>query len=394
MSAKKKNKSDRGQQTVLEPTVTERRRLTRNSIYQLIFRAGEPVSKQQISSALGLSLPTIHQNIAELLEAGLIRVGEIKRSTGGRPPIGYEIDPNVKFSIAAAVTSNHFRLWAGNLRQEELAYKSVPAPNCMQDDISTERLKDEIDRFIEENHLDRSKLLGVGITVPGIFDEKSDQIVVSPTLKMKNFSMRSLVENGDYPIAVLNDSLSAGMEELIERQRRKESLNFVCLFLENGIGGAVFIDGKPFRGLNGRSGEFGHMRMVPGGRRCSCGQKGCLEAYCSAYRFTRDLGLSVEEFFAQVRQEKGGGPRTDLLNEVLHYLAEGIINLRMAFDCDIVLEGFLTEYLGPYMDGLREELEKLDPFSDSAAYLKVAGSPKASFQGATWAFTEKFVDGI
>lgn len=352
------------------------------------------MSKQQISSALGLSLPTIHQNIAELLDAGLIRVGEVKRSTGGRPPIGYEIDPNVKFSIAAAVTSNHFRFWAGNLRQEELAYKSVPVPNASLDEISTELLKEEIAEFIEENNLDRGKLLGVGITIPGIFDEKNDKIVISPTLKMKNFSMKQLIEGSDVPVAILNDSSSAGMEELIERQKQGESMDFVCLFLENGIGGAVFIDGKPFRGINGRSAEFGHMRIVPGGKLCNCGQKGCLEAYCSAYRFTRDLGITVEEFFSQVKREKGTGPRTDLLDEVLHYLAVGIINLRMAYDCDIVLGGFLTEYLTPYMHHLRDEVASLDPFGDSADYLKVAGSPKAALQGAAWTFAEKFIEEI
>lgn len=386
--------SNRKQAAALEPTVTERRRVTRNSIYQFIMKSREPVSKQEIAAVLGFSLPTIHQNIAELSDAGLIRVGKPKRSTGGRPPIGYEINPDARFSMAVAISSNHFRLWAGNMRQEELAFKSVPVPNVLSDEISGDQLRSEINRFILENGLGREKLLGIGITIPGVFDERNDQIVLSPTLKMKNFSMRSVIGESDVPIQVMNDSSSAGVEELLERKRNGDSQDFVCLFLENGIGGAIFRDGKAFRGMNGRSGEFGHMRIVPNGKLCNCGQKGCLEAYCSAYRFTRDLGITAEDFFREVKEEKGHGPRTDILRDWLYDLALGIINIRMAFDCDIVLGGFVTEYLTAYMDQLKEEVAGLDPFGSSTDYLKITGSPKASLQGAAWIFIEKFINEI
>lgn len=389
-----KRTGSRQKQAALEPTVTERRRVTRNSIYQFIMKSREPVSKQEIASVLGLSLPTIHQNIAELLKAGLIRTGEPKRSTGGRPPIGYEINPDARFSMAAAISSNHFRIWAGNMRQEELAFKSIPVPNVLSDEISGEQLRGEINRFILENNLDRDKLLGIGVTIPGVFDEANDQIVLSPTLKMKNFSMKYLTEGSGIPIQVMNDSSSAGVEELLERKQNGDSQDFVCLFLENGIGGAIFRNGMAFRGRNGRSGEFGHTRIVPGGKLCNCGQRGCLEAYCSAYRFTRDLGLTADEFFRQVEEEHGHGPRTDILEDWLHYLALGIINIRMAFDCDIVLGGFVTEYLQPYMDHLKEEVAELDPFGSTADYLKITGSPKASLQGAAWIFIEKFINEI
>lgn len=378
----------------LEPTVTERRRLTRNSIYQLIIKSEEPVSKQEMAAALGLSLPTINQNITELMHANLLREGKPRRSTGGRPPIGYEINPDARFSMAVAVSSSHFRIWAGNMRQEELAFRNIPIPEEFSDEISGELLHREINHFIQENHLDIEKLLGIGITIPGVFNEENDRIILSPTLKVKNFSLKNLIRSSEVPVQVMNDSSSAGVEELLERTRNGESRTFVCLFLENGIGGAVFKDGQALRGMNGRSGEFGHMRIVPGGKLCNCGQRGCLEAYCSAYRFTRDLGLTADEFFREVKDENGQGPRTDLLREWLHYLALGIINIRMAFDCDVVLGGFVTEYIRDDMAHLKEEVEALDPFGSSADYLKLADSPKASLQGAAWTFIEKFINEI
>ena len=76
----------------LEPPVTERRRKTRNRVFRYIYNADEPVSKQAMALELNLSLPTIHQNISELLDAGLIKAGETQRSTGGRPPVGYLVE--------------------------------------------------------------------------------------------------------------------------------------------------------------------------------------------------------------------------------------------------------------------------------------------------------------
>jgi predicted transcriptional regulator len=83
----------------LEEPITERRRMTRNSIYNFIYEANMTPSKQEIAKQLGLSLPTVYQNINELLNAGLIQVGQIHKSTGGRRPIGYSVVSDIKFAV-------------------------------------------------------------------------------------------------------------------------------------------------------------------------------------------------------------------------------------------------------------------------------------------------------
>lgn len=375
----------------LEPTITERRRVTRNSIYQLLFHSGSPVSKQQMAQKLGLSMPTIHQNISELLDAGLVRAGEIQRSTGGRPPVAYEINPDFRFSIGAAITANHLRILACNLRQEEIAYKSISVAVEGAEAVEGDFLKHEIDVFLTENHLDRHRLLGVGVTIPGIFDEETNQVVLSPTLRIKNISLRKFIQDEEYPVCVINDSTSAGAAELALPENQK-SRDFVYLLLENGIGGAIVIDGKAYEGRNGRSAEFGHMRIVPEGRLCNCGQRGCLEAYCSAFRFTRDLGISAEQFFQSLKE--GVPERIALWDDVLGHLAIGIVNLRMNFDCDIVLGGFVTEYMKPYLNVLRAKVAALDPFEERADYVRLSNVPHAVMRGAAWKFTEEFIRSI
>ncbi len=371
--------------------ITERRRLTRNRMYRYIYDAESPVSKQSIATVLGYSLPTVHQNIAELLEAGLIMPGEMLKSTGGRPAIGYIANSALKTAIGISLTDNHISLLASDLKRNELGYKRIRRVSKNPD--FGEEVKAALLDFMQENQLDEKKLLGVGITVPGIIDHETDRIVLSPTLNSKNFSLKPVIEAIPYPVFIENDSTSGGLAEWLSLPMKERRRNFIYLFLENGIGGAIFIDGKPYGGINNRSAEFGHMTIVPDGRSCSCGKKGCLEAYCGGFRFSRDIGVSAEEFFEGLR---GGNQEYEALwEDVLCHLAIAINNLRMAYDCDIILGGFVCSYLEPYMEHLKELVTKRNTFEEPADYVKLGKYPnRAGMMGVAWHFTDQFISKI
>lgn len=94
------------------------------------------------------------------------------------------------------------------------------------------------------------------------------------------------------------------------------------------------------------------MCVEPGGLPCKCGKRGCLEAYCSPSRVSDDLGISLKEFFDGL--ERHVPEYETLWYDLLRHLAIGVNNIRMALDCDVVLGGFLTEFLPPYMPLLKE----------------------------------------
>ena len=376
----------------LRPTITERRRQTRNKMYRYIYDAEAPVSKQQISNAMGYSLPTVHQNIAELLDAGLIRPGEIQKSTGGRPAVGYTIDEGVRCAVGIAVSATQLRILATDVRQKELAYKTVDLKSPDGEDIGRQ-IADELETFFEENEVDRKKVLGVGITFPGVIDQESDVIVLSPTLRIKDISLSAVRKPIGYPVFIENDSTSGGAAEWLGLSLKEREEDFVYLFLENGIGGAVFIDGRPYLGTDGRSGEFGHMCIVPNGKACNCGKKGCLEAYCSAFNFTRDIGVTPEEFFDGLAA--GNRRFEQIWEENLDYLSIGINNLRMAFDCNVILGGYVSQYLEPYLPLLREKAAARNTFEADASYIKLGKYPtKAGMRGVAWHFMEQFIQDI
>ena len=108
---------------------TERRRLTRNQIYQYIYKA-PGCSKQEIADSLNFSMPTVHQNLNELTQAGLVRIDGVGESTGGRRPLQLTINENAHFSVGISVTDDHFRIIAANLRLDEIAHQKYPHPHC------------------------------------------------------------------------------------------------------------------------------------------------------------------------------------------------------------------------------------------------------------------------
>lgn len=373
--------------------ITERRRQTRNKMYRFIYDAKSPVSKQQIATTLHYSLPTVHQNIAELLNAGLIEPGKILKSTGGRPAVGYQVNSKLKYAVGIAVSSSHIRMLASDLKQNEVAYKRIDRKYFEGQSLGRE-ISETLDQFLKEKELDPEKLLGVGVTFPGVIDQETETITLSPTLNIRDISLKEIREVVPYRMFFENDSNSGGEAEWLSLPMKERERDFVYLFLENGIGGAIFIGGKPYTGNNQRSGEFGHMTVAPDGKLCNCGKRGCMEAYCSALRFTRDLGnISIDEFFQGVKD--GNKEYNELWVDVLDHLAIGINNLRMIFDCDIILGGFVSGHLGPYMEDLKMRIAARNPFEDNVDYLKLGKYPeRADMMGVAWHFIDEFINEI
>ncbi|MCI1966557.1 MAG: ROK family transcriptional regulator [Oscillospiraceae bacterium] len=376
----------------LRVPVTERRRITRNRIYNLIYESRLPLSKLEISQTLGLSLPTVYQNITELLNAGLIEVGQVQRSRGGRRPVGYSVVSNVKFAVGISITAGKLRFLASDLKLKELAYKNIAIESFESEDIGKQVAK-ELEKFLDANRLHRNRMLGVGITMPAVMDEEKDEVKLSPTLRMHNISLSTIREPIPYTTHIENDGNSGGFAEWFE-SRHTVGSNIAYLYLENGVGGTVFINGAQYFGENKRSGEFGHMCVEPNGLLCNCGKRGCLEAYCSALRISKKLGITVEEFFNELK--KGNNVDYQVLwQDVLEHLAIGINNIHVMLDCDIILGGFLSQYLEPYMPELKRLVAEKDTFEDNADYVKLCRYPhRADMMGVAWYYIKDYIEKI
>lgn len=321
---------------------------TRSRIYRTLYDMGAFCSRQILARECAISLPTLHQYLSEMFQEGLIRYSGEEQATGGRKAQGLEIIPDARIALGVSVTGRHLRISAVDLRLRELCYRPVGFDLISHLNRADRALAGILEQFLDDFALSRDRLLGVGITIPGLISPDQDRILLAPTLGIENAPLGTLTRGIPYPVYVENDGTASGHAESFVR-RRQQSVAY--LSLEEGIGGAVLMDGTPYPGSNARSGEFGHICVEPGGLRCACGKYGCLEAYCSSTRIENSFGVSLEEFFRGV--EAHNADYEALLYDILRHLAIGVNNIHMVLDCDIVLGGFLSEYLQPYLPALR-----------------------------------------
>lgn len=374
----------------LSTPVTDRRKETRSRVFHYIYDAASPCSKQDIARDLNISLPTLYQNLNELLEAGYIEYCGSRASSGGRPAAELHVVNSIRVAIGISITANHLRFAATNLSKQIIAYKSLRHSLSVETPEFGEFVAKSLEQFIDEFSLDRERLLGVGIILAGIILPDSNTVFYAPTLYLRNLSLQSLVKAIPYPVYTENDASSGGFAEWFHSRSQE---NMVFLSLAEGVGGAVLVNGDQYSGSNFRSGEFGHMCVEWSGRKCACGKKGCLEAYCSSNRIVMDSGMRVEDFFQKLRD--GNETVIPIWEDYKKHLVVGIHNIRMALDCDIILGGFMTEYIEPYLPELKALLAEADPFEEDCDYLWLSESPKYySIVGSALKFIRSFLDSI
>ena len=155
------------------------------------------------------------------------------------------------------------------------------------------------------------EVLGAGIAAAGFIDAEQSNIVYAPNLSWRNEPFKAEVEAlVDVPVILENDANAAGWAEYRFGAGRGYK-HMVMLTIGTGVGGAVIADSRMLRGGFGIAGELGHIRVVPDGRLCGCGQHGCLESYGSGsalLRSARELADSDDPLGARLRQleaEKG-----------------------------------------------------------------------------------------
>ncbi len=362
---------------------------TRSRIYRTLYSSPDFCSRQSLARDCEISLPTLHQYLTELFQAGLIRSSGEERATGGRRVQGLDIVPDARIALGISVTGQHLRLAAADLRLRELAYRRVPfaLPSHLQ--RADGALAGIIEQFLDDCRLDRSRLLGVGITIPGLISPDESRITFAPTLDIQDAPLYPLTRGVAYSVHVENDGTASGRAESFARRRQ----SMAYLSLEYGIGGAVLIDGVPYHGNSAKSGEFGHICVEPGGLRCSCGRHGCLEAYCSAARIENGLGVGLEDFFRGVAARRP--EYEELLFDMLRHLAIGINNIHQVLDCDVVLGGFLSEYLQPWFPALKRYVLSGNPFSEDAEFVQLSAVPRhITPLGAALSFIRDFVASV
>jgi glucokinase len=253
----------------------------------------------------------------------------------------------------------------------------------------------------------RYDIAAVGIGAAGFVDAGRSTVMFSPHLAWRDEPVREAVMSRvKVPVVVDNDANTAALAE--SKFGAGAGHRFaLCVTLGTGIGGALVLDNRVYRGANGMAGEFGHMQVVPDGHRCQCGNRGCWEQYASGNALVRDarelvttrspmahrLRQIVEQDASRLtgpmitEAARDGDPlATELLADMGRWLGVGIANLVAAFDPScIVVGGGVSDagelMLGPTREAFSRQLVGRGHRAEPPIVAAMLG-PEAGFIGA------------
>ena len=361
---------------------TEKKNITKSKIVNYIINH-EATSKVELSKSLNLSMPTILSNVNDLLANGVaIETGEYE-STGGRKAKRISINPAYRYAVGIRITAKHVGFVLVNLNYEIEKYERIRLKFSTEASYYSQ-VREELEKFLADIE-NKDRILGIGISIPGIINPKDRMLLKSHALQLENYSLSFLEQVFSLPVYFENDANAAMMAEDLNMYK-----NALYLSLNNTLGGAFCIDGKLIQGENQKAGEFGHMILVPGGKRCYCGKLGCADAYCAASVLTDETNQTLEQFMQQVEEHKESAQQ--IWEEYLNNLAILISNLRMAYDMDIILGGEAGGYLAEYMIPLGEKVMEYNGFDHDVRYLKLCSYKReASAVGVAKHFLQEFI---
>ena len=241
------------------------------------------------------------------------------------------------------------------------------------------KLIDAINSYIKEQGFKKEEILGIGCGVPGVSDTKAGIVTYSNNLQWYELPIVEMIEKGTgLKVRITNDANAAALGEA-KFGAGKKYKNIIMVTLGTGVGGGIVLNGELFEGNLGKGAELGHMVVVVDGEQCTCGRKGCLEAYASATALNRETKKAMDthkesklwevvekngkiDARAPFEAERMGDlVAHELVENYVKYLGEGLMNYFNIFRPEaLVLSGGVAnegEYL---LSRLRAYMEERD----------------------------------
>lgn len=369
-------------------SLTDIKKKNLSDIYHYIYH-NHGCSKQVIATALSMSLPTVTQHLTTLMNEGLIeKCGQLS-SNVGRKAAAYCAVATAKISIGIEILSRKVYIVALNLygkkeAKERFPLAFNPTPSYF------EELKNIVTAFLQTHGYEEQQILGIGLGIQGLTSRDGKEMIYGRILDCTGLTIDLFSKYFSVPCKFIHDSECACNSELWENPEIKDAVYFS---LGYHLGGAIIINGELQSGLTGKSGTFEHMTLIPNGKTCYCGRKGCAECYCSGYSLL-DETMELEDFFE--KKENGDASCQKKWTEYLKYLSMLINNLHMVVESTVILGGHVTPYFSDQdIDFIRDTVMKLSTFQDPTSYI-VPGRCRSDAVsiGAALPYIKDFLNGI
>lgn len=242
------------------------------------------ISRAELSQKTGLTKATISSIINQLIESQLILetgAGE-SSSVGGRKPIFLQINKKAGISLSIDLGYNYLYAIAtflnGEIIEEIKKELFITKENAVTEIVSI------LTSFEQSVPATPYGIVGISLAIHGIVYENT--ILFTPYYNLNELDLYTeLSSHTSIPIHIENE---ANLSALGEKSYSFTESNLVSISIHSGIGAGIIINDQLYYGKEGRSGEIGHTILIPDGKPCPCGNKGCLEQYSSEETILRE----------------------------------------------------------------------------------------------------------
>lgn len=272
----------------------------------------------------------------------------------------YKTEQTVRLGIDIGGTTAKI----GIVDQENRVMATTFVPTGTEDaKVVIRKIADSTLELLAREQLRPEQCRSVGIGVPGMVNRREGVVIYSNNLKWKQVHLVEEMETYlSLPVAIANDADCAALGEAVAGAGKGVD-SMVLLTLGTGVGGGIVWNGKLFEGSLLGGVELGHMTIKEYGETCTCGRKGCLEAYASATamrRISKNVyGMQLEPLEIFKRAEQGEEQAKQIVNGYIYALGTGIVNIvNLLRPQRIVLGGGIASQGDVLLHPIREQMER------------------------------------
>nr|BFE69392.1 ROK family transcriptional regulator [Actinoplanes digitatis] len=285
--------------------------------------------------------------IGEMIDEGLVEEAGLVGSDGGQPRALLRVAPGHGYVVGADVGETRVLVELYDLAMSRLAMAQYPLDDGSDPAAAVALLLDGLAAVVKEAGVRCGEVLGFGVGVAGVVDQSGGSPVVhSQTTGWDAVPLGELLRAGtDVPVFVENGAKAVGQAEMWFGAGRG-ARHAVIVLVGAGVGAAVVLDGRSYRGAFSNAGEWGHTTLVYDGDLCRCGARGCLEAYIGSAkviaRIAAATGQEPEPGLLTRMLAVGGaleGPAAEIMAETVGYLGAGIAGLINLFSPERIVLG-------------------------------------------------------
>jgi len=308
----------------IQAATSETARGINRSIVLNLIRRRQPISRADLARASGLQRSTVSLITEQLIRERWVIYGSTGRLPRGRRPTFLQLNDR-RAILAVDLRPSTTTVAVADVNGRFLAQQSTPTPS---DPDTAARIFSKQLRQMMEGHSDLV-FEGVGISIPGRFDDSRQRVIFAPNLKWPEFDLKGPLERATGLQVELENAANACVLAEVWFGHAEGTRNLVVITVSEGVGTGVFSEGRLMRGAHGMAGEFGHVPLDENGPLCGCGRRGCWEVYASNWAALRYYGASAGAkglIFRDLLSLAEGGDKqaTSALDNMARQIGRGI----------------------------------------------------------------------